>query len=229
MKKYATFDLEVFNLPKTNISLQGLFQSWKYFLNVQDEIRREFTFHPHIRKKSEAFYKTLLNDCKNCTCVGVHVRRGDFLTAKNKGEGFVTASRSYFLKAFNLMRSILSNHILFLVGSDDLDWCKVNLNLTDVIVLSPDVQTVHLAILSNTSHMVISTGTYGWWAAWLANGITVYYNMYPIAGSKIDKGFNKADYYPPTWIGIGDWTCRKSWKLIKLTFELIVFMHIFTR
>ncbi|XP_059144926.1 galactoside alpha-(1,2)-fucosyltransferase 2-like [Physella acuta] len=202
--RYATFDPDLFHLPNINISLRGYFQSWKYFSHIQEEIRREFTFLPHITEQSVEFYKKLSESYKNRTFVGVHVRRGDLLDAKNQKRGSVVANQSYFLKAFSVMRSILPKRPLFIVGSDDLEWCKLNLNFTDVTVLSPNSPMIHLAIFANTSHMVMTTGTYGWWAAWLANGVTIYYNKFPAPGLVFERGFNKDDYYPPTWIGLGD-------------------------
>ena len=33
-----------------------------------------------------------------------------------------------------------------------------------------------MALLSLCEHTVVSVGSFGWWSAWLANGVTVYYS-----------------------------------------------------
>ena len=47
------FSEELFEKCPDNISLHGFFQSWRYFYNVRDQIREDYTFHDGI-----------LNPCK---------------------------------------------------------------------------------------------------------------------------------------------------------------------
>jgi len=49
-------------------------------------------------------------------------------------------------------------------------------------------------------HTVITVGTFGWWAGWLANGTTVYYKDWPRRGSPLAALARHADYFPPYWI-----------------------------
>ena len=53
------------------------------------------------------------------------------------------------------------------------------------------------------NHTIISTGTFGWWGSWLANGETIYYSdefdsNHPI----VDGHLNKEDYYPSHWTAL---------------------------
>ena len=52
------------------------------------------------------------------------------------------------------------------------------------------------------SYCTLATGTFSWWAAWLADGITVYYANYPRRGSWLSKQVHKDDYYHPDWIAL---------------------------
>jgi len=61
-----------------------------------------------------------------------------------------------------------------------------------------------LALLSSCDHTIMSTGTYGWWAAWLAKGTTVYYADWPRNGSTLMSMFKRKDFFPPSWIGLSD-------------------------
>ncbi|ELT91392.1 hypothetical protein CAPTEDRAFT_40726, partial [Capitella teleta] len=56
-----------------------------------------------------------------------------------------------------------------------------------------------LAILSMSEHVIITTGSFGWWGAWLANGTTIYYSDWPRNNSTLSKGFVKEDYFMPHW------------------------------
>jgi len=57
-----------------------------------------------------------------------------------------------------------------------------------------------MAILTMCQHTIITVGTFGWWAAWLTNGTTVYYKDWPHRGSLLAAANSHADYFPPHWI-----------------------------
>jgi len=59
-----------------------------------------------------------------------------------------------------------------------------------------------LALIATCDHTIMSTGTYSWWASWLANGTTVYYTKFPRHGSPLSRYFKAANYFLPTWIGM---------------------------
>lgn len=60
---------------------------------------------------------------------------------------------------------------------------------------------VDMAIIAACDSVVISTGSFGWWAAWLANRTTtVYYSNWPRPGSGLAKFFVNQRYFPERWI-----------------------------
>jgi len=71
----------------------------------------------------------------------------------------------------------------------------------NLIHLHGDANT-DLATLSMTQHVIMSGGTYGFWAAWLAGGTTVYYSDFAKKGSKFDQDFCQVCFYPPDWVGL---------------------------
>ncbi|XP_059151068.1 galactoside 2-alpha-L-fucosyltransferase SEC1-like [Physella acuta] len=196
------YEPKFMNLPQKNVTVSGSLQSWRFFSHIQDEIRREFTFRPIIQQKTTRFYNSLRENYTDTVFIGVHVRRADFLTPDNLKLGFQSPDVAYFTKAFNYMRSIVSNNTLFIVASDDLEWCRVNLNHTDVKLLEPDSPENHMSILSSSDHVIITGGSFGWWSAWLARGLKIYFKGFPNPGTKLAKEFNLRDYYPPGWIGL---------------------------
>lgn len=98
-----------------------------------------------------------------------------------------------------LMRTLINSKALFIVTSDDPDWCRKNFVFhQDIIVLDFGPPAGHLAILASANYIIISTGSYGWWGAWLADGVTIYYKTVKHEES------TRSNYFPIEWIGIGD-------------------------
>ena len=82
--KYKPAVLEARTKPH-NVTLIGYYQSWKYFRNITDRIRRLFTFRSEIRQPAQDIvhsFRTLHQPTnrddlhKSVVLVGVHVRRG---------------------------------------------------------------------------------------------------------------------------------------------------------
>ena len=121
-----------------------------------------------------------------------------------------------------------TGRVQFVVTSDSLQWAKTAINFTQIVdrlnqtyssssssssrkqrvlvdVAYSEGQDAgfDLALLSLCDGVIMSTGTYGWWGAWLANKTTIYYSNWPRAGSPISGIFNRDDYFPPHWIPIG--------------------------
>ena len=134
--------------------------------------------------------------------IGVHVRRGDFVGQHRRG--YTTPEAAYYLKAMTLFSSILSDKLpVFIVCSDEIAWAKskfAGFSFTIRYMSSTHTPEVDMAILSQCNHTIMSSGTFSWWAAFLANGITMYYENYPGPGTAIDLRMHRQDYYFPQWI-----------------------------
>ncbi|CAG5128256.1 unnamed protein product [Candidula unifasciata] len=204
-KNLLDFDSKLMNLPLRNLRIDGYLQSFCYFAEIIDEVRQEFTFQDHIAVVAANIFREVYLNYNASMIVGVHVRRGDFLMTEWNSLGFTVPRKSYFTKAFNLMKSKFPGRtIIFIVASDDLPWCRENLSAEDVIVMPPASPAVHLAVLSSCEHVIMSSGTYGWWAGWLANGHVIYYTGFLPKGTFQGNLLNKRTYYPRQWIGVGD-------------------------
>jgi len=201
-----------------SIFLNGFFQSWKYTLNVEHRLRQDFTFRPKIRH----FAKAILADSRppgwigSYVRVGVHVRRGDVLNSDKVEFGYTTPDKRYFA---NAMRYFVDRfeRVQFIVASNDIDWCRQHLSdvaailpgfphRVNVTFLTPRSTGKDLAVLASCEHVIMSAGSYGWWAAWLAQGITIYYSDWPRNGSELADMFSREDLFPPHWIGMTDTT-----------------------
>ncbi|KAK2166806.1 hypothetical protein LSH36_35g08004 [Paralvinella palmiformis] len=166
-------------LTKTNVFLRGYFESYLYFDNVRKFIREEFTFSESLQKRASDFLIKRLHRGINVTTVGVHVRMGD-MPKILENQGWILPPLTYFYRAMDYFRSRYDN-VHFILCSDDKRWLERNLVSRypeRVIVSNEEDGYLDLAILTSCNHMIISRGTFGWWAGWLIDGITVYYKHY---------------------------------------------------
>lgn len=202
-KRGCAHDISLMNLDsRTNVKLLGYLQSWKYFSEVEAEIRANYVFKDNVREKADKFFATLPHSWQGgrVTRVGIHVRRGDMTEGYYVRYGYITAPSDYFVKAMDYYRRNYTT-VCFIVCSDDIAWAKENLAGDDDVAFSvANSEAVDLAILSSCDHSIISVGSFGWWAAWLANGTTIYYNNWPRRSTQLEYQVEKRDYFPPHWI-----------------------------
>ncbi|MBQ9487758.1 MAG: alpha-1,2-fucosyltransferase [Selenomonadaceae bacterium] len=159
----GVFNPAIFDLSD-NVYLRGFFQSEKYFIDIADIIRREFTLKNPLEKNSAAWRDKILS--ANCA-VSLHVRHGDYLTYESRNvRGLLPLS--YYQTCINELRKDYHDITLF-VFSDDLAWCRKNFKFdvpTEFIEgCEHDFEEMHL--MSLCKHNIISNGTFAWWGAWL--------------------------------------------------------------
>ena len=205
--------VEDFVTVDTNVSIKltGSFCSWKYTQPIEEELRRKLRFHRKLTEFAERFIANNVPHGWNATAfvrVGVHVRRGNFLGGWAVGKGFTVAGKQYLTRAMTYFIERYQR-VQFFVASNDIGWCRRNINMSlfnhELVNITFSVKhstEQDLALLASCDHSVMSTGTYSWWASWLANGTTVYYKKFPRQGSWLWRRSRVADYFPPTWIGM---------------------------
>lgn len=69
----------------------------------------------------------------------------------------------------------------------------------EVFFLNSTDREVDLAALVYCNHTIMSTGTFSWWAAYLADGDAVYYGDWPKPGSVLQKIVQKEDFFLEKW------------------------------
>ena len=210
------YDEDAANIDSSqNIFHDSLLQSWRYFSDVEDDIRKQFRFRENI----EILCQEIVNDAvmnwtfgkshdmvNDLQIVGIHIRRGDYVSKKNIKYGYQTATPEYMNKSMNYFREKFQN-VLFLAytnpTSDDLLWRQNNVIGSDVIHMRMFTAEVDMCSLTKCNHSIITVGSFGWWAAWLVNGLTIYYKDIARNGSEYRGDFseNMTDFFYPGWIG----------------------------
>ena len=201
-------------MNRTNVYLRGYFQSWRYFDNVADIVRENFKFKKSIATQAEKFLVSVsppkwLEAKAEFVRVGVHVRRGDMVnSAYFLDYGYTVAPPEYFAKAMAFFVKQFPR-VQFVVCSDDIPWSEENIPSArsfgegvEIAFSRGHTLFEDLAILSSCDHTVMSVGSFGWWAAWLANGTTVYYANWPRSFSMLEYHVDKKDYFPSHWISL---------------------------
>lgn len=202
--------LDLGEVPEKLLLLSGYFQSWRYLEYVEKELRCRLRFHERVWKAAERFleeHRPTDWEMGTYVRIGVHVRRDDILKPRPQQHGYTTPTMTYFQSAISYFRE-RHRRIHLVVTSDDIDWTKENFatlgTKNDVRLTFSENNTgpVDLAILTSCHSLVLSSGTFGWWAAWLANVTTVYFKDWPRPGSILESHFKREDFFPPQWIAM---------------------------
>ena len=163
------YDEKVYNLglilkDKGNLDLNGWFQSVKYFENYESLIRKTFVLKKSLIESS----KKLINSYKKEgeILIGLHIRLRDYLDKFNKiirinvgNNKFLELFKNYFEKKYSKCK--------FLLISDDINWCKKNLNKYDNLIYSENNDIIDFCLLTLCDNVVVSPSTFSWWASYL--------------------------------------------------------------
>lgn len=183
------FDPNVFDI-KNNTNLRGYFQTEKYFKHCSDIVKKEFSFDKHLIDQCNKF----LHNYRDKKLISIHVRRTDYLALEHLHGKF---SLEYFLQAIKLMNS---QDVIFVVVSDDIQWCIKNFKY-DNFIFSKGDSNFDLCLQSLCDHHIISNSTFSWWGAWLGNNK----NKKVVAPKKWfedDFGYSYQDVVPSNWVTI---------------------------
>ncbi|KAH3835783.1 hypothetical protein DPMN_109146 [Dreissena polymorpha] len=191
-----------------DILVNGYLLSWMYFRNIEKHIKHEFAFVPSTLSEARRIKHDISKQFNVTgilfTFIGVHVRRGDFL---EKGEiefGHYHVTKECITRAIQLSTKMFGNETIFVFCSNGIEWVKENFynnsNNWKVAFLEGNSAAVDMAVLSLCDHRIVSTGTFGWCAAWLAGGTTIISKQQAGNGSPLSKQFVYPEYFPPKWI-----------------------------
>jgi glycosyl transferase family 11 len=164
-RKLFTYDTR-FDTLSGSIYLKGGWQCFRYFENAADIIRAE------LRPAAEpsAANREWLDRIRQTNSVGVHVRRGDYLSAEYL-ERIGVCLPAYYTNAVKSIRARVDNPTFF-IFSDDLAWCRDNLAIEGMILVdanSADDPVNELRLMAACRHHIIANSSFSWWAAWLAS------------------------------------------------------------
>ncbi len=164
-----TFMPEVLNYPD-NVYLVGGWENEKYFADIADIIRQEFTLKNPIGETAQHWKEKIL--AAECS-VSLHIRHGDFISTPApihlQHPSFTILPLDYYYESLNQLKQQYPNLTVF-IFSNNLQWVKENLRLDVPMEFVhgenlTDVEELHL--MSLCKHNIIANSTFSWWGAWL--------------------------------------------------------------
>ena len=206
------YDKNLVDSCSDNTNLDGFFQTEKYFENIADEIRSDFTFKNEYLKPCKEFIDSL-----ETTPIFLHIRRGD---AIGKEHYHPVAPMSYYVEALKRF----DEDTPCFVFSDDLDWCKSqDLFKSDKFLFNDNIERydyqsmdgsgsmqytllphVDLCLMSLCSGAIIVNSSFSWWGAWLQNNRGKVIASKPWFGPSASH-LDTSDVVPDHW-EIIDWS-----------------------
>lgn len=142
---------------KENLKLFGYFQSHKYFVANHTQIIDLFS---PDEKTVEKLMTIINNLTDHNEIVSLHVRRGDYLKFTHI---YSLISIEYIMEAI----SHFPDHKI-IVLSDDILWCKENINHKNIVYLNDTLQDYEeLWLMSLCDHNIISNSSFSWWGSYL--------------------------------------------------------------
>jgi len=189
-KERTLYDKNIFT--KKDIYLDGYWQNEKYFINIKDEMIRDFI----PKNNNSIIVENYLKDINTTNSVSIHVRRGDYANHPNIG----ILDISYYQKAVIYMTKYIENPI-FYIFSNDIEWCKENFMFIDkkIIIDKTNNEIEDMILMKNCNHNIIANSSFSWWGAWLNKNN----NKIVIAPKKwMAENPNNYKWVPDNWVEI---------------------------
>jgi hypothetical protein len=205
---------EFFDECPDNVSLEGYFQTEKYFNHIENEIREDFTFKKEYLIPCKEYIDSL-----DASPIFLHVRQLDNI---GREDYHPILPISFFEEAL----SNFPDDTPCFVFTDDIGWCKsqeffkqerflFNENNQKYSYQTMDgrgksqntlMPQVDLCLMSLCSGAIIANSSFSWWGAWLQNnrGKIIAPNPQKWFGSKM-KNLDTKDIIPDRW-NTQDWS-----------------------
>ena len=205
------FSEEIYEKCPDNVSLHGFFQSWKYFDNVEDELRKDYTFHEGISEPC----KEMMQELDGKEPIMLHVRRGDPNLTDPRGFkwSYTQCGDQHPVQTVEYYEKALSKFDAkqpVIVFSDSVEWVKQQEFFSGdrFMISEPEdkyadgsfTPYADLCLMSLCSHAIIANSSMSWWGAWLIanpDKKVIAPKMW-FGPAYADK--NTKDLYCPNWI-----------------------------
>lgn len=164
-EKHFHFNEEFKNISN-NVLLRGYWQTEKYFNEITNIIRAEFSVKSELKGRDLEVSKLIAD----CNAVSLHIRRSDYIPNSYKDQIFDSLSLDYYQRAIADLAQVEKDLKLF-IFSDDPEWVKDNVKLDFPVIYvdhnTADTNYEDLRLMSLCRHNIIANSSFSWWGAWL--------------------------------------------------------------
>jgi hypothetical protein len=176
--------------------LQGYFQTKVFAQEIEDILRREYTFG----ETEDARLQEIVWALRTKNAVAVHIRRGDYLDAARMYGGICT--EEYYQEAMRVIKEKVEKPIFYFF-SNDIEWVKDNFCEEDAVYIESqmfdDYQDWYdMYLTSECKHNIIANSSFSWWGAWLNQNK----NKIVIAPKRWVNADSMEDIYLEEWMRI---------------------------
>ena len=190
---------ELFKNCPNHVTLNGYFQSEKYFKNAEKLVRLDFRFKEHIIEEVENNFSSYLNEEPVCILVRDFNPDFDYPNCENN---HINIPPEFYEKSID----ILGRDRMYIICSNNIELTKKQEvfqgdNFIFNEVVPTDIYKGHfdLCLMSMCQDFIISNSTFAWWGAWLGNGIGKRVLIpTPWYGPGLSH-INTDDLYPDEW------------------------------
>jgi len=159
------FSPEMLAIPDSS-HINGYWQSEKYFLEIEDEIRSDFAFKLPMSQQN-ADIAEVINQTNS---VSLHVRRNDFANNSRINSTHGLCSLEYYQGAIRYIAGRVERPSFF-IFSDDATWVKSNLKVDfpcEFVEHNQGRESYNdMRLMSLCQHHIIANSSFSWWGAWL--------------------------------------------------------------
>ena len=200
---YSNFDSEIMNLKiKKSTYLDGLWQSEKYFTDIENILRKDLTMKaPTDDKNINIRNKIVLSK----TPVALHVRWFDSHVENYKSKNNIKLS--YYEKSIKYIESVVDEPEYFIFSDDPLSVIKnftiLNKIKYNLVLNNLDINNAYadLWLMTHCKHFIIANSTFSWWGAWIGAEDSDQIVIAPSQeGGDKNKGWGNSDLIPNRWI-----------------------------
>ena len=186
------------------LTLDGYFQSEKYFYGQRDQILKDFTLIDDSWIKSDRLAHEI---AKTENPVFLHVRSYKEVPGKENGECAMQLV-DYYRNAVAYMNGHVSSGRLF-VFSDDIQWAKANVlaglgRMSDLPIVFNDTGSSQLrdfTLMRMCRHGIVADSSFSWWAGWLGEQERLQRGESPIR-IHVNRMVLNEDFWPERWVSV---------------------------
>jgi len=147
--------------------IEWYFQNENYFVDYQNEIKKDFSFKYPPSKRNQS----IIDIISKHNSVSIHIRRGDYLLGNNLFYHWI-CGLDYYYDAISFIMSHLKSPLFFFF-SDDMDWVKENFkNIKNSYYVDRNIwknSYEDMRLMSLCKHNIVANSSFSWWWAWLNN------------------------------------------------------------
>jgi len=180
------------NYSEKAVYFDGWWQDKRFFFDTVKTIKFRQPLMDEVNKK-------LLDAIYSSESVSLHVRRGDYLAPTHVQQYGGICTLDYYKKAIDIIMGKYARPRFF-VFSNDIEWCKANLEIINAVYVSNNVGSdswKDMYLMSRCKANVLANSSFSYWGAML-NVNSLQTVVFP------KRWFNThtPDIFPRYWEGI---------------------------